>query len=394
MTIRKSTAQVEGDAQKNEAPQTLSSVKNLTQIAHIAAQSLSKETWSFNYAAAGDHISKTMEAEVYCSIFLRPRIFRDVRECDISTTMLGNNVGFPVFASPMAMALRFHQDGEKGVTEACREFGAMHVISNNASMPVEEIVKDAGPDQVFGFQIYIQRDRAESEALLERIHKIDKIKCLFVTVDEPVIGKHEVDQAGHDLYEFLNSGRTEALKERGGIKLGMPFASGPAADLTWQETLDWLTAHTDLPIVLKGVQTHEDAMIASVYAPQIKGMMLSNHGGRVLDTAPPAICTLLEIRRFCPEVFDKLEVFVDGGISRGTDVVKAMCLGAKAVGIGRPVLWGLGAGGAEGVKRTFEILANEIKSSMQILGVQKVSDLGTQHVNCKRVEGYLYDGRV
>ncbi|KAL4924173.1 FMN-dependent dehydrogenase-domain-containing protein [Aspergillus undulatus] len=110
--------------------------------------------------------------------------------------------------------------------------------------------------------------------------------------------------------------------------LAMTSLSGPASDLTWKEILDWLTKQTHLPIVLKGIQTHEDALISSKYAPQVRGIILSNHGGRVLDTSPPAIYTLLEIRRFCPEVFGRLEVMVDGGIRRGTDVVKALCLGA------------------------------------------------------------------
>ncbi len=109
-----------------------------------------------------------------------------------------------------------------------------------------------------------------------------------------------------------------------------------------------------MPIVLKGIQTHEDAYLASLYAPQVKAIILSNHGGRALDTAPPPIHTLLEIRKYCPEVFQKIEVWVDGGIKRGTDVVKALCLGARGVGIGRAALWGLGAGGPEGVERTLQ----------------------------------------
>lgn len=129
--------------------------------------------------------------------------------------------------------------------------------------------------------------------------------------------------------------------------------------LTWAETLKWLAKHTELPIVLKGIQTHEDAYIATQYTPQVKGIILSNHGGRSLDTAPPAVHTMLEIRKYCPEVFDKIEVWVDGGIKRGTDVVKALCLGARGVGIGRAALWGLGAGGVDGVKRTLQSMIIE-----------------------------------
>jgi L-lactate dehydrogenase (cytochrome) len=136
--------------------------------------------------------------------------------------------------------------------------------------------------------------------------------------------------------------------------VAIPSVSGPASDAEWETTLQWIAKHTSLPIIIKGIQTHEDAQIAATYAPRVKGIILSNHGGRVLDTAPPAIHTLLEIRKYCPEVREKLEVMVDGGIRRGTDVVKALCLGARAVGIGRAVFWGLGAGGIAGVERTLQ----------------------------------------
>lgn len=247
----------------------------------------------------------------------------------------------------MAMAQRFDPAGEAGITQACRNSGIMHIISNNASMTPEEIVA-AGPDQSHGFQLYVQQDRKESEAVLARINKLGAIKCLVLTIDEPVFGKHEL--GGKE------GGRTEVEGEftpMAQLKPAVASISGPACDMTWKNTLDWVTQHTTLPIVLKGIQTHEDAYIASQF-PQVKSIILSNHAGRVLDTAPPAVHTLLEIRKYCPEVFDKVEVLVDGGIRRGIDVVKALCLGAKGVGIGRSVFWGLGAGGVRGVERTIE----------------------------------------
>lgn len=156
--------------------------------------------------------------------------------------------------------------------------------------------------------------------------------------------------------------------------------AGTACDLTWTTTLPWLAKHTDLPIVLKGVQTHEDAYMAAQHSTQIKGIILSNHGGRAADTAPTSIHTLLEIRKYCPQVFDKLEVWIDGGIKRGTDVVKALCLGATAVGLGRNALYGLSAGGQAGVERVFEILKAEVETAMRLLGAETINDLGLRHV--------------
>ncbi|KAK5241668.1 hypothetical protein LTR40_013102, partial [Exophiala xenobiotica] len=168
------------------------------------------------------------------------------------------------------------------------------------------------------------------------------------------------------------------------------FGTDPT--LTWTKTLPWLKKHTNKPIILKGLQCHEDAYYAAQHADQIKGIILSNHGGRAADTAPPAIHTLLEIRKYCPEVLTKLEVVVDGGIKRGTDVVKALALGAKAVGIGRGALYGLAAGGIEGVERVLEILRDETATAGRLLGVEKLSDLGPLHINTRAVERDIYDG--
>lgn len=180
------------------------------------------------------------------------------------------------------------------------------------------------------------------------------------------------------------------MKGGGGIGQSLFFGTDPT--LTWIKTLPWLRKHTDKPIILKGLQCHEDAYLASQYAPQVRGIILSNHGGRALDTAPPAIHTLLEIRKYCPEVLKRLDVVVDGGIKRGTDVVKALALGAKAVGIGRAALFGLGAGGIAGVERVFEILRDETATATRLLGAARVTDLGPVHVNTRAVERDIYDG--
>ena len=144
-------------------------------------------------------------------------------------------------------------------------------------------------------------------------------------------------------------------------------------------------------MILKGLQTHEDAHLASLH-PQIKGIILSNHGGRALDTAPPALHTLLEIRKYCPEVLTKLEVWVDGGIKRGTDIVKALALGAKGVGLGRAPLFALGAGGQAGVERMLEILKAETETAMRLLGCERIEELSPRHVNTRVLEQEIYDG--
>lgn len=354
-------------------PPPLHTLLNLDEIEAAAKPQVSKKCWAYYYSAADDLLSKSYNNAVYRNILLRPRVFVDCTQASTETTLLGHKVGTPLYVAPAAMARLAHPDGEAGIAKGISRFGAVQVVSNNASMTPEQVVAQAGPGQVFGWQIYVQNDRRKSEAMLQRINKLrDHFKFVTLTLDAPVPGKRELDEKSNlesqVMVESLSNEKSDAEKRPSGGGVGQQLFFGTAADLTWHTTLPWLKKHTDLPVVLKGVQTHEDAFLAAQYARKnpgsVKAIILSNHGGRALDTAPPAIHTLLEIRKYCPEVLDTIEVWVDGGIRRGTDVVKALCLGAKAVGVGRAALWGLGAGGWKGVDRTFE---SKCRVSLQIL---------------------------
>jgi isopentenyl diphosphate isomerase/L-lactate dehydrogenase-like FMN-dependent dehydrogenase len=350
------------DAEKEQGKEGLPDMQNLLnldEIEEVATKQISKKCWAYYYSAGDDLISKSFNNLVYKQILLRPRVFVDCTKCDVSTTLLGHLVGIPLYVSPAAMARLAHPAGEQGIAQGISQFGALQIVSNNASMTPEQIVEGSLPGQIFGWQLYVQNDRKKSEVMLARINKMkDKYKFICLTLDAPVSGKRELDEKSKDIGSSLPVSSAvkagDEPKRPGGGGVGQQLFWGTAADLTWKTTLKWLAQHTDLPIVLKGLQTHEDAYLAAQYAPQVQAIILSNHGGRALDTAPPAVHTLLEIRKYCPEVFSRIEVWVDGGIKRGTDVVKALCLGAKAVGVGRAALFGLGAGGVEGVHRTFE----------------------------------------
>lgn len=335
----------------------LHALLNLDDIEKEATKRISKKAWAYYFSASDDLYTKEHNNRVYKDIIMRPRVFVDVTKCDTSTTLLGHKVSTPIYVSPAAMARLAHPDGEHGIAKACANFGAMQIVSNNASMTPEQIVEGASPDQLFGWQIYVQNDRAKSEAMLRRINAMsDRYKFICLTLDAPVPGKRELDERGNlDTNEVVSAaGNPGVAKRPGGGGVGQQLFFGTAADLTWEKTLPWLAKHTDLPIVLKGLQTHEDVYLAAQHAPQVKAVILSNHGGRAMDTTNPAIHTLLEVRKYCPEVLDKIEIWIDGGIKRGTDVVKALCLGAKAVGVGRAGLFGLGAGGQAGVERMLE----------------------------------------
>lgn len=374
-------------------PVPLSSLLNLDEIEAAATKKLSRKAWAYYYSAADDLHSKHLNNTAYRSILLRPRIFIDCRKADLSTTFLGHPLSLPIYVSPAAMARLAHPAGEHGIAQACATFNALQIISNNASMTPEQIVFDAAPNQIFGWQLYVQIERKKSEDMLARINKLDAIKFIVLTLDAPVPGKREEDERSKNIIEDRDSDIKDAggQKLKGGGGIGQSLFAGTDPSLTWRETLPWLTKHTSKPIVLKGLQTHEDAYLASQF-PEVKGIILSNHGGRAADTAPPSIHTLLEIRKYCPEILQKLDIIVDGGIKRGTDVVKALCLGAKAVGVGRAPLFGLAAGGVEGVERVFEILRDETATAMRLLGVETVQGLGPRCVNTRVLEGEIYDG--
>ncbi|CAM1506756.1 Fc.00g063970.m01.CDS01 [Cosmosporella sp. VM-42] len=379
------------DNKPDDAPPQLESLMNIDEIEEEATKRISNKAWAYYFSASDDLRSKSFNNLVYQKILLRPRVFLDCTACDLSTTFLGHKVGLPIYVSPAAMARLAHPDGEHGIAKACSRFGAMQLVSNNASMTPEQIVEGAQPGQVFGWQLYVQNERQKSEAMLKRINAMrDHYKCIVLTLDAPVPGKRELDEKQNFDSTTLSPAGGENRPGGGGV--GQQLFFGTAADLTWKTTLPWLAEHTDLPIVLKGLQTHEDAYLAAKYAPQVKAIILSNHGGRALDTAPPAVHTLLEIRKYCPEVFGKIEVWVDGGIKRGTDVVKALCLGARGVGIGRAALFGLGVRGQAGVERVLEILEAETATCMRLLGAKNISELGPKYINPRRVERDIYDG--
>ncbi|KAK3902467.1 cytochrome b5-like protein [Staphylotrichum tortipilum] len=372
-------------------PPPLDSLLNLDDIEAAATAQISKKCWAYYFSASDDLLSKSLNNAAFRAILLRPRVFVDVTRVSTATTLLGGShpVSTPLYVSPAAMARLAHPDGEAGIARGISRFGALQLVSHNASMSPEQIVADASPGQIFGWQLYVQNDRAKSEAMLARVVAMkNRYKCIVLTLDAPVPSKREHDErAGMEarlaLERASGGGRPDS---NSGV--GQQLFFGTAADLTWQDTLPWLEKHAGgLPIVIKGIQTHEDAFLAARWARThpgtIKAIILSNHGGRSLDTSPPAVHTLLEIRKYCPEVFGAVEVWVDGGVKRGTDVVKALCLGARMVGVGRAAL---------GVERTFEILQAEIETCMKMLGARDISELGPRFINTRAVERDIFDG--
>ena len=190
-TLPKPEARNEESHPANTSSPPLDSLLNLHEIEEISSKQISRKAWAYYYSAGDDLVSKRRNNEAYRSIILRPRIFIDCERCDTSTSILGCNVGLPIYVSPAAMARLAHPAGEEGIAQACGRFGMLQIISNNASMTPEQIVKDK-PDQHFAWQLYVQVERKKSEAMLARIDKLPNIKFIVLTLDAPVAGKREV----------------------------------------------------------------------------------------------------------------------------------------------------------------------------------------------------------
>lgn len=342
------TATVPVDSKPGEKP-LLDRLISTLDFEEVASKTFNPKAWAFYSSAATDLITKSMNASCYDQMILRPRVMVDVERVSTKQNILGCESGVPFYFSPVAMAKLVHPEGEKAVARGCKESNVVQTISTQASYPVEEIVREGDAGQCFFYQLYVNKDRSKSEQLLARVQALG-IKAIFVTVDGPVPGKREADERAQAEEGLSIPSGSKAKSDNKGGGYGRIMGHWVDASLSWKD-IGWLRKAWPGPIVLKGVMTAMDAKLAAQH--RLDGIVLSNHGGRNLDTSPASILMLLELQKNCPEVFDQLEIFVDGGIRRGTDVFKALCLGAKAVGVGRGFSYALNYG-EEGIKKYVE----------------------------------------
>ncbi|KDQ21621.1 hypothetical protein BOTBODRAFT_99401 [Botryobasidium botryosum FD-172 SS1] len=369
---------------------SLSQMISLHDFEEAAQENLSKKAWAYFSSGATDQITLAMNQSVYQKVFFQPRTMVDVSSVSTKSTMLGHPVDIPIFICPTGMAKLSHPTGEVSFAKAAEAYGIMFMMSTNASSSVSDVVKarTSKPAPPCFFQLYVNRDRSKSEALVKNVTASGKFGAIVVTVDAHVAGKREADEKvkAEVVLESGITGTGTAPDAKGG---GIGRAMGGYIDpsFSWAD-LPWVRSLSHLPLGLKGVQTVEDVIKAVKLGVEL--IYLSNHGGRALDTAPPALLVLLSLRKHHPWVFDRAEIYIDGGIRRGTDVVKALCLGAKAVGLGRPFLYALSYG-LEGVEKAIEVLRDEVETTMQLLGVTSIDQLGPHLLNTKALEPLIPD---
>lgn len=347
---------------------------NVSALEELASRRIDRAAWDYYRSGADDELALARNRRAWEDIELHYRVLVDVSQRTTHATILGQDLSMPVLAAPTAFHRLAHRDGELATARGVGAAGTGMILSTLSNTPIEDVVAAAsGP---VWFQLYVYRDRAATKALVERAVAAG-VQALVLTVDAPLLGRRERDV--RNAFSLPSGLSVENMLPEGyGLLPDAPLDSGLAAyfasmldpSLSWPD-LDWLASLTDLPVLVKGVVRPDDAARALDHGAA--GIVVSNHGGRQLD-ASPATATVLP--RIVDRVGEAATILVDGGIRRGSDVLKALALGADGVLVGRPVLWGLGWDGADGVERMFGMLRDELDLAMALCGCPRIQAIG------------------
>lgn len=338
---------------------------NIHEYEKLAQSRIHPTAWDFYAGGSDDELTLRENRTAFEHIRLRPRVLVDVSNCDVRTKVLDIPLQMPIMVAPTSGHGMAHTEAECATARAAGASGTLMIVSSDATRSMEEIAHEAtGP---LWFQLYINTFK-QAESYVRRAEAAG-YSAIVLTVDMPRLSRRERDvrndfkayQGTHRPHVFSGHDQTEArvVKQAGGVISDREYIGHT---LTW-DTLNWLRSITSLPIILKGILTAEDALLAVEHG--VAAIVVSNHGGRQLDTALPTIEALPEV---VEAVAGGCEVYLDGGIRRGTDVLKALALGARAVLVGRPVLYGLIVNGQEGIEHVLQILKDELILAMALSG--------------------------
>lgn len=346
---------------------------NLLDYERVAAARLDPMAYDYFRGGADDEVTLHQNRAAYDRIALRYRVLVDVSSRDLSTTVLGRRHALPIITAPTAFAAMAHPEGELAVARAAAAMGVTMTLSTLASRSIEDVAAAAVAPR--WFQLYVYKDREATRALVARAAAAG-YEALLLTVDAPLLGRRERDVRnrfrlpdGMTAANLASAGMGGLPPEARDSGLSAYFASMLDQSLSWRD-LDWLASISPLPVLVKGVARDDDALRALDHGAA--GIVVSNHGGRQLDTSLPTIEALPEV---AAAVAGRAAVLVDGGIRRGTDIVKALALGADAVLLGRPILWGLAAAGEDGVRRVLEMLRDELDLAMALCGCPSLASV-------------------
>lgn len=369
-------------------------------LRRVAKRRLPRGVFDYIDGGAEDELTMAANSAAYRKLTFSPRVLRDVSDVDISTSLLGREIAYPLVLAPTGFTRIADPEGELAVARAARRAGVPYALSTLGTRSIEEVA-EVGSDRLW-FQVYTWRDRDLVADLVKRAAN-SGYEALCLTVDAAVLGRRERDvRRGFTLppkigistlldgiihpgwsWSFLTSEPIIFANVAGNMSVGDGTDAISLAEyvgtqfdpaLSWEE-LDWLREQWSGPIVVKGIQSVEDARIAVDRG--VDAIVISNHGGRQLDTAP---ATLDLLPPMVEAVGGRTEIICDGGVRRGSDIVKAIALGANAVMVGRPYLYGLGAAGEAGVDQVLTNFASEMERTMALIGCSSVSQLGREHI--------------
>jgi len=343
---------------------------NLFEYELLARERLHAAVWDYFSGGANDEVTLRENRAAFARIQIRPRVLVDVSQISMATTLLGTPVAMPICVAPSAMHGAACADGECATARAAGALGTLMAVSTESTRTLEEIAQAAtGP---LWFQLYFSSStRGHAERLVKRAEAAG-YRAIIVTVDSSRWGQKERHARSEATYEWPSSGNF--------IQDPLPDRNEDEADgatITWAD-IEWLRSITTLPLVLKGILTAEDGRQCAERG--IAGILVSNHGGRQLDTVAATIEALPEV---VEAVAGRCEVYLDGGVRRGTDALKALALGARAVFVGRPILWGLAVAGAEGTQHALELLRDELELAMALAGRPALADIDTSVVRTR-----------
>lgn len=349
--------------EKDDAIPHLNLCVKLDDFVQPARKTISEQAFTYISSAADTMQSHDDNVAQWAKITFIPRVLRDVSHIDLSTSMFGQRCAMPFFVAATALVGLTHPDGEAGLARVAAARGVHYSPSTYTSSSHAKIAASHGEvvasnpnpaDSCLFFQLYVQAGQDKTLSLIREAKRLG-YRGLMITVDTPCVGNRDEDRRlkAREELEFGGPAVAPLPRDDKGKPKVVPGrnSGGLSRSLNWAD-LKWIREAWGGPIALKGIQSAEDARLAMEAG--VEAVYLSNHGGRQLHSAPPCLGTLLRIRRQYPEVLERCEIFVDGGLMRGGDILKAICLGAKAVGIGRPLLYAMGAYGQEGVHKAID----------------------------------------
>jgi len=352
------------------APQ--SSLISLADYERAAAATMEPGAHGYAYGGAGDEVTLRDNVDSWRRLAIRPRVLVGVGHRDPGVTLLGRRRPHPVVIAPMAYQRMAHPEGERAMARAAASTGTVMCLSTLATATPAEVA-EAAPGAGRWFQLYVFADRGVSRELVDQAAE-QGYEALVITVDLPITGIRERDLRSGVQAATADIVASAAAAGAHGPMAPHEFTSLIDPNLRWSD-IERFVQQSPLPVILKGILTPEDAKLAREHGAS--AIVVSNHGGRQIDTVLAGADALGPV---VDEVGDHMDVLVDGGIRRGTDVLKALALGASGVMVGRPVLWGLVVGGAEGAQRVLEILLAEFDSALALAGAPKASELDRSFV--------------